>query len=534
MEEGERTEIVGGNDQEGSRNLPRGMESTRYSRKKQIIAAFCATLTCILNGCVIGYTGPTLPALLMSSKTIYSGDIRINWQQASWITSILSFGCFVGCLAAGPFMEKLGRKKTLVWGSLTTYILGFAFIFLAPSAEVIYVGRFLNGVAYGVVLSAVSVYIVEIATIDMRGFLGCFVQFQGSFGVLLTFCIGSVLTWWQLALAHFVASVSTLPALCIIPESPRWLIMKGNEWQAEVALKWLRGRNPQSLDSEIEQMKKEIAIRKRERISINLLLKPETAKPFLVCMMMMLFLQLTGFNVVVFYCETIFMVSGSSVNPNIASIIVGAVLLGSCFISLGVVSQLGRKVMLVVSMLGMGICQFVLGGCLHMNTYPLYQQNNLTLHQTNMTGTTAASDVSSALSMGEEAPSNPVGFLPVLAMVGFLFMGNVGYGTLIWVVTAELLPPKVRSVANSVIICFAFVTGFFVAKTFADLKDSIGYDGTFFLYGGIAILGAIMTFIFVPETRNKSFEEIQMHFRPNRTKVPLDEPQRMQPLETVS
>ena len=88
--------------------------------------------------------------------------------------------------------------------------------------------------------------------------------------------------------------------------------------------------------------------------------------------------------------------------------------------------------------------------------------------------------------------------------------------------------------ANSVIICFAFVTGFIVAKTFADLIGSIGYDGTIFMYGGISVLGAFLTFIFVPETRNKSFDEIQMHFRAARTKVPLEEPTSMKPLETVS
>lgn len=536
MEEGERnidtsdTANFTQEDGPGSKNVPHVMESTRYSRRKQITAAFCATLTCILNGCVIGFTGPALPSLFKNeSSTIYSSSLRINLQQASWITSVLSIGCFVGCLIAGSVMEKMGRKKTLVWGSCATYITGFAAIFLAPDTIVIYIGRFLNGLAYGIVLSAVSVYIVEIATTDMRGFLGCFVQFQGSFGVLLTFCLGAVFNWWQLALAHFLIAVSIIPALWIIPESPRWLIMRGNEWQGEVALKWLRGRNPQSLDSEIEQIKKEIAIRKRERISINLLMRPETAKPFLVCMMMMLFLQLSGFNVIVFYCETIFRVAGSSLNPSIASMVVGAVLLGSCFVSLAVVSKLPRKLMLVVSMLGMAVCQFVLGGCLHLNNYPIQLNNSQNL---NSSADTAL--INSLDSSADPAASNPLGFLPVLAVVGFLFMGNVGYGTLIWVVTAELLPPKVRSVANSVIICFAFVTGFIVAKTFVDLAANIGFDGTIFLYGGISVLGAFMTFIFVPETRNKSLEEIQMHFRPARTKVPLDEPNRMQPLDTVS
>ena len=79
----------------------------------------------------------------------------------------------------------------------------------------------MNGIGLGFVLATVSVYIVEIATTDMRGFLGCFVQFLGSVGVLLTFCVGAVLNWWQLALVHLGMVVPFVIAMWFIPESPR-------------------------------------------------------------------------------------------------------------------------------------------------------------------------------------------------------------------------------------------------------------------------------------------------------------------------
>jgi len=116
-------------------------------------------------------------------------------------------------------------------------------------------------------------------------------------------------------------------------------------------------------------------------------------------------------------------------------------------------------------------------------------------------------------------------------VVGFLFLGNVGYGTLIWVVTAELLPPKVRSVANSFIISFAFMTGFLVAKTFVDLVQSIGLAYTFWMYGAICLLGTVCTMAFVPETRGRSIEDIQEHFRPKSVKRPVRDEH---PLETVA
>merc|ERR1711874_218093 len=214
-------------------------------------------------------------------------------------------------------------------------------------------------------------------------------------------------------------------------------------------------------------------------------------KPFIISLAMMFFLMMSGFNVMVFYVVTIFDTAGSSLDPNLSSVVVGAVLLISCFIALAIVSQLGRKLILVTSIFGMAACHIILGTCYHLR------------------GT---------LSSSEPAPDY-LGWLPILAVVGFLFLGNIGYGTLIWVVTAELLPPKVRAMANSFIICFAFITGFIVAKTFVDLVESpLKEAGTFWLYGGICFVGGVFTLICVPETRNKSIEEIQSFFSGSKAK----------------
>ena len=101
---------------------------------------------------------------------------------------------------------------------------------------------------------------------------------------------GSYLNWWQLALVHLGMVIPFLALMWVIPESPRWYIMKGNEWAAEVSLKWLRGREVEMIDREIEKIKKEIAIRKRERNSITMLLEPQVLKPFVISLTMMFFL----------------------------------------------------------------------------------------------------------------------------------------------------------------------------------------------------------------------------------------------------
>ena len=129
--------------------------------------------------------------------------------------------------------------------------------------------------------------------------------------------------------------------------------------------------------------------------------------------------MMSGFNVMVFYVVTIFETAGSSLDPNLSSVVVGSVLLISCFIALAIVSQLGRKPILVTSIFGMSVSHIVLGTCYHLR------------------GTLSTSETPDYL-----------GWLPLLAVVTFLFLGNIGYGTLIWVVTAELLPPKASCVGS--------------------------------------------------------------------------------------
>ena len=96
---------------------------------------------CFLNGTIIGYSAPAIPSVMTNGTDLYGNPFMLDGQQASWITGILSLGCFFGCIIAGPIMEKIGRKKTLLFVTSLLFFLGYAFIFLANSAALIYIGR---------------------------------------------------------------------------------------------------------------------------------------------------------------------------------------------------------------------------------------------------------------------------------------------------------------------------------------------------------------------------------------------------------
>ena len=106
-----------------------------------MFATFCATLGCLLNGSVIGYTSPAIPSLVNNGTSIWGRETSLDLQQASWITGLLSIGCFIGCVMAGPIMERIGRRRTLMFVASGFYAGGFLLITLASSAELIYSGR---------------------------------------------------------------------------------------------------------------------------------------------------------------------------------------------------------------------------------------------------------------------------------------------------------------------------------------------------------------------------------------------------------
>lgn len=195
-----------------------------------------------------------------------------------------------------------------------------------------------------------------------------------------------------------------------------------------------------------------------------------------------------------------------------------------------VLAKLNRKIMLTMSVLGMAVCQLIIGYCMYRNeqrtvaidlsvnsanltalNFPPNMTRCITINSANKSETDSIStrdDIVAHFDRVHEFPAF-LGWLPVVAVIGFLFLGNAGYATLVWVVAAELLPPNVRSAANAISICFGFIGGFLVAKTFVDLIVAIQNSGTFYLYSVICFVGFVFVALFVPETKQKTQEEIQ-------------------------
>eukprot|EP00094_Tigriopus_californicus_P010117 TCALIF_09756-PA protein Name:"Similar to Tret1-2 Facilitated trehalose transporter Tret1-2 homolog (Drosophila sechellia)" AED:0.35 eAED:0.38 QI:0/1/0.5/1/0.33/0.5/4/0/556 len=500
--------------------------STAFSKRRQTLAVFIVTIASILNGTSIGYSGPAVPLLLNPVSTnIYGGFLTLDVQDVSWITAIMSLGCFFGCIVSGPIMDKIGRKPTLMLVTTGLFVLGYLLIFLAPNIGTLLAGRFFTGSGLGFAIASSTVYLVEVTSSDMRGVLGCFVQLQGTLGVLFTFAMGTFLDWYFLALANlcFVAplvigmlfvpetprwlilqgqdeeakasllyrtsALAVQLGMLFVPETPRWLILQGQDEEAKASLEWFRGRENQELIFlEIENIKCGIEFGQMTRVTLADL--KEAWKPSAICLGLMFLAQFCGLSTLVFYTVSIFQLARSSLDPRVASVLVGITLFLSSCLTLIVVPKFNRRLILLISILGMTLGMIVLGICLHF------------IEQT----------------PPDQPLTSVLKWLPVTTVILALFIGNGGFGTLVWIVMAEILPPKVRSLVTSLSICFGFLMGFVVSKTFVDLAEAINISGTFWLYGVINFLSMIVLGWVLPETRNRTIEQIQKKFTRSYTK----------------
>ncbi len=242
----------------------------------------------------------------------------------------------------------------------------------------------------------------------------------------------------------------------------------------------------------------------------------------------MFFLNFSGIHVLICYATEVFSeASGRSpgLDPRISTVVVGAATFLSCLASIPVVARLKNHLrhLIVWSVLGMGLAQLALAMCfLYVERWEADVASTLVK--------AGGSDNATAKAIVELADPIPlhVRWFPLFAVLGFLFvgkggnfiffistlilhahinLGNVGYGTLIWVVTSRILPARIHGVGRGVVVAFSFACAFVVAKSYVDLVDGLGNSGAFFVYAGICFLGFLFSFLFLPQTHNTDSEE---------------------------
>ncbi|SPP73539.1 facilitated trehalose transporter Tret1-like [Drosophila guanche] len=445
-------------------------EKPTYFTWRQLLVAVSVSLCSFCTGFCGAYTSPALPS--MKGK---DGKFLITPQQESWVGGLMPLACLVGGILGGLLIMYIGRKWTIMV-TAPPFIIGWLLIGTATVIGMVLAGRAFCGLAVGLATMVLPVYLGETLHPQVRGSLGLMPTLLGNGGLLLCYAFGSFLNWYLLAFAGAVFCIPFIILMLFVPETPRYLLSRGKTEQAQKSLAWLRGKHG-DIDAEMKELASTQGEKANAKSTYGDMFKKRNRKPILISLGLMLFQQLSGINVVIFYTQQIFLDAGSTIEPAIATVIVGVVNFSATLIATAVIDRIGRKVLLYISDITMIITLLTLA------IYFLGKHKGWDL--------------------------SGVGWLPLLA-AGFYVLGfSVGFGPIPWLMMGEIMPASVRAPAASMATAFNWLCTFIVTKTFVDMISLINSYGAFSVYCVFCIIALVFVILYVPETKGKSLEQIE-------------------------
>jgi len=319
--------------------------------------------------------------------------------------------------------------------------------------------------------------------------------------------------------------------LYVVPESPRWLAMKGFEKQAIDILSGMSNKD-QAL-KEYKEIKASITVKdKKEKIHFTELFKPAMKLVLTIGIVIAILQQITGINAVFFYAPMIFKQTGIGTDASfIQAIIVGLTNLLFTVLAILFVDRFGRKPLLAIGVSGIVICMFLLAYSFNTATYELSSQSLMKLTENSdlagimqLQGQTFANDIDfkDALVqiLGERVAGEYQGaiiaraisinpWLVLIGIIGFVASFAISLGPVMWILFSELFPNRLRGLAISLAGFVNSAISFTVQLLFPWELANIGNAGTFLIYGIFGLAGLIFILIYLPETKGKSLEELE-------------------------
>lgn len=398
-------------------------------------------------------------------------------DEVSWMTSLMALGAVFGPYPFGYISHKFGRKVSMLTAA-AIYATSFFILAFAKLMPLYYVARFMSGVAIAGEYAIVPLYMAEITEPRNRGFFGAFVLLTVSLGVLYANGIGPIVSILVFNLSTAIFSiVFILLATLIIPESPYYQVSVNKTEAALLSLRKLRGTVAASYNKEIQSIRDEIQESSGGRI-IDLVKNKGTIKAFIICIVLTSLQPLSGASNVVFYTQTIFEAAGTTISSHSSSTIMSCVQMGTVLFTPLLLEKSGRRVSLIIFTSVMCVSEFILA---------------LFFYLDNET----------------DANTSNIFWLPIASLVVFMIGYCWSLGGTPWIIMSEVFPVEVKSVASPLIVSINWLLNFAVSQLFVPLNKKIGMAATFWLFSGLCLTAPLFTFFVVPETKGKSFQEIQ-------------------------
>ena len=469
----------------------------------------------VIGGLLFGYDTAVisgaekgLQAFFLGAKDFVYTDVLHGITSSSAL-----LGCILGSALSGLVASRYGRKPTLILAGLLFFCSAvgsyfpesFFLPYGKPTATLLWVFNFyrvLGGVGVGLASAICPMYIAEIAPADKRGALVSWNQFAIIFGQLVVYFVNflilgehtnpviervgetlyrvtadsdpwTIQTGWRYMFGSeaFVAAAFTL-LVCLVPESPRYLVLKGADIKARGILDKINGS---AKGNEIlREIKNTVEVKSERLFSFGVMV-------IFVGVMLSVFQQAVGINAVLYYAPRIFDSMGMG-NPMVQTIMMGIVNIAFTLVAIFTVEKLGRKPLLIWGSIGMAIG--AAGVCL----------SNLV----------------------EVTP-----LVPVISIMVYSASFMFSWGPICWVLISEIFPNTIRSAAMAIAVAFQWIFNFIVSSSFVplynmragEMGERFGHFFVYALYGVICLIAAVFVWKLVPETKGKTLEDMSALWR---------------------
>lgn len=415
---------------------------------------------------------------ISGANAMIKSQFSLSDSGLGMVASLLTIGCLIGALFTGFFADKYGRKKVMLTTAIL-YVLSSLGCALADSATTLTIFRVLSGLAVGATSVVGPMYISEISPARKRGRLVSFNQFAITIGILLAYIFDYFLiglgpnSWRFMLLVPAVFGAFYFVFLMVkFPESPRWLLASGRNEESIQVLNDIGGQS--LVDKELPEMQNMIeAERSKEKVSISELFRGKTGKVVIIGTLIAAFQQITGINAVIMFAPEIFQAAGSAKMDSLGlAMIVGFVNFLMTIIALWLVDKRGRKTLLLWGAVGM---VFSLAYLSFEFSKPV--QNGLGV---------------------------------LIALLAYISFFAASFAPVMWVIISEIYPNRIKGIAMSFATAVSWLCTFLTVYFAPVIHGSLGLNYLFGIFGIFSILAFVFVKIWIPETKGKSLEEIEI------------------------
>ena len=436
------------------------------------------------HGMHTAWTSPALPHL-----TSEKSEFPVTEAQGGWIASLFSLGTIFGIMLCPFFMDRIGRKYTMLL-FFSPRLFSWILIIYANSYITLYVARIVAGVGCGGLYIVTAVYIGEISEKKIRGTFLTILNISTNVGILIVAITAAYLDYRTMNLVMLAVPISYMILFLFTPETPYFYLMQNQQVSAIRTLMKLKGEtNSEMVMTDIDRMNKAIELgRKSTKNTAHQLFSNRGCRK---AMIILLFSKAahfySGFLAILSYTQNIMSNSGSSLDPTHAAMILGAVDIIAGLPASQLIDRTGRRVMFLVS----GVLSSLALGSLGMFFF-------FKIH--------LKIDVSSFT------------WLPLASLIFFKLVSNIGLAIIPTIFMAELFPIKLKGFALAITNVFTGLYAFTSKLAFQYLSSAAGIYTTFWTFGLVCMIGVIIVFFIAPETTGKSLEEIQYLLNPKKNR----------------